>query len=298
MRWRPGRRAVLFVNNDGAYPLAPALVRAGIAVAAIVDPRPEPGDAARRLADGIPLYSGHAGDRNRGARRRCAGYGLRPAEASGRQRGRAVALDCDLLAVSGGWNPNVQLFAQARGRLRFDPDLAALTPDDTDAAVECAGAANGNFVLAACLAEGEAAGLRAAALCGFGTSRGEAGSGVAGRATRIRPRPRRRSRARCPPREARRAFVDLHNDVTAADIALAAREGYAVPEHLKRYTTLGMGTDQGKTGNLAGLALLAAATGQSLAATGPDDLPPALCAGRPTASWPDASAVVSPTRCG
>src|SRR5207237_4382781 len=69
-------------------------------------------------------------------------------------------------------------------------------------------------------------------------------------------------------RGARRAFVDLHNDVTAADIALAAREGYAAIEHAKRYTTLGMGTDQGKTGNLAGSALLAAITGRSIAATG------------------------------
>src|SRR5262249_31552737 len=75
-------------------------------------------------------------------------------------------------------------------------------------------------------------------------------------------------------REAKRAFVDLLADVTAGDIALAAREGYAAPEHLKRYTTLGMGPDQGKTGNLAGLALLAAATGQSLAATLPTTFRP------------------------
>ncbi len=81
-----------------------------------------------------------------------------------------MTLDCDLLAVSGGWNPNVQLFAQARGRLRFDPGLAAPVPDESDAAVACAGAANGIFSLAACLAEGEKAGARAAALCGFGLS--------------------------------------------------------------------------------------------------------------------------------
>ncbi len=68
--------------------------------------------------------------------------------------------------------------------------------------------------------------------------------------------------------------------MTAADIALAAREGYAASEHLKRYTTLGMGTDQGKTGNIAGLALLAAMTGRGIAETAPDHLPPALRAGR------------------
>src|SRR3954452_24789137 len=118
-----GRRAVLFVNNDGAYPLAASLVRAGVAVAAIVDPRPEPGASARRLADGLPLYSGHAviGTAGRGGLRRVR---LRPSAAAEPGRGRSVTLDCDLLAVSGGWNPNVQLFAQTRGRLRFDPGLA------------------------------------------------------------------------------------------------------------------------------------------------------------------------------
>jgi sarcosine oxidase subunit alpha len=70
------------------------------------------------------------------------------------------------------------------------------------------------------------------------------------------------------PRAAHRAFVDLHNDVTAADIALAAREGFEAIEHVKRYTTLGMGTDQGKTGNIPGLALLAATTGRGIGETG------------------------------
>jgi sarcosine oxidase, subunit alpha len=268
-----GRRAVLFVNNDGTYPLAASLARAGVAVAAIVDPRPEPGEAARLLAQGIPLYSGHAviGTAGRNALRR---VWVRPSEAAGAGRGRAVALACDLLAVSGGWNPNVQLFAQAQGRLRFDPSLAALVPGASEAAVECVGAANGTFALAACVAEGEVAGVRAAALCGFGASGGarrpvvSPGNGAHPTAA-ASPIPHALSSG-----ELRRAFVDLHNDVTAADIVLAAREGYAVPEHLKRYTTLGMGTDQGKTGNLAGLALLAAATGQSLAATAPTTFRP------------------------
>ncbi|MGE3781441.1 MAG: sarcosine oxidase subunit alpha family protein [Alphaproteobacteria bacterium] len=268
-----GRRAVLFVNNDGAYPLAPALVRAGVAVAAVIDPRPEPGDAARRMVEGMPLYMGHAvvGTAGRAALR---GVSLRPADARGGERGRTTALDCDLLAVSGGWNPSVQLYAQARGRLRYDPGLAALIPDGGDAAVECVGAANGKFVLASCLAEGEVAGLRAAAFCGFAASPGE-------RRLPAFPADEPNPADAAPPiasalssRDLRRAFVDLHNDVTAADIALAAREGYMVPEHLKRYTTLGMGTDQGKTGNLAGLALLAAATGKGLAETAPTTFRP------------------------
>ncbi|MGD9614086.1 MAG: sarcosine oxidase subunit alpha family protein [Alphaproteobacteria bacterium] len=267
-----GRRAVLFVNNDGAYPLAAALKRAGVAVAAIIDPRSEPGEAARRMAEGIPLYSGHAviGTAGRTALRR---VWVRPAEASGAERGGAVALACDLLAVSGGWNPNVQLFAQTQGRLRFDPGLAALVPGESTAAIDCAGAANGSFTLAACLAEGERAGARSPEVPDSAL--------VETRQVRAPPAAEENPAAAAPPiphalsaGEMRRAFVDLHNDVTAADIVLAAREGYAVPEHVKRYTTLGMGTDQGKTGNLSGLALLAAATGRSLATTAPTTFRP------------------------
>ena len=265
----PGRRAVLFVNSDSAYPVAASLAASGIAIAAIVDPRPEPGAAARRLVEGMPLYSGHAivATAGRAALRR---VWVRPAAASGATRGRATGIDCDLLAVSGGWNPNVQLFAQMRGRLRFDERLAAFVPGDTEAAAECVGAANGSFALARCLSEGAAAGARAAALSGFGPS---AAVGAAppfpGSEDGEGEMPSAPISIVVPRRGMRRAFVDLHNDVTAADIALAAREGYADPEHAKRYTTLGMGTDQGKTGNLSGLALLAAATGQTLAATAP-----------------------------
>lgn len=265
----PGRRAVLFVDNDNAYPTAATLAAAGIAVAAIVDPRAEPGAAARRLVAGMPLYSGHAVVATAGGRALRRVW-VRPAAAAGSARGRAKSIDCDLLAVSGGWNPTLHLFAQAQGRLRFDERLAAFVPNESDAPVVCAGAASGSFALGRCLAEGAAAGARAAALCGFGSGEPppmpEVQDVEETAATPLLPALSQRGM--------RRAFVDLHNDVTAADIALAAREGYAAAEHAKRYTTLGMGTDQGKTGNIAGLAVLAAATGQDIAAIGPTTFRP------------------------
>ena len=98
--------------------------------------------------------------------------------------------------------------------------------------------------------------------------------------------------------ERRRAFVDLHNDVTAADIALAAREGYAVPEHLKRYTTLGMGTDQGKTGNLVGPRAARRRHRAEPRRDGADDVPPALRAGVVRPARRARARDVSPTRCG
>ena len=253
----PGRRAVLFADNDDAYAVAAALTAAGGEVAAIADPRPEPGAAARRRVAGIPLYTGHqvaATAGGTGLRR----VWLRPL--GGDSRG--VAIDCDLLAVSGGWNPTLHLFAQAQGRLRFDAHLSAFVPDGSEAAVECVGAARGSFALRQCLVEGAAAGARAAQLCGFGSGEPPAIPEVDDN-EEAAPAPL------LPPpsgKGARRAFVDLHNDVTVADLALAAREGYVAIEHVKRYTTLGMGTDQGKTGNLAGQALVASLTGGGIAA--------------------------------
>src|SRR5439155_11829479 len=183
--------------------------------------------------------------------------------------GRSITIDCDLLAVSGGWNPVLHLFAQAQGRLRFDENLAAFVPDAEVAGVECVGAARGSFALARCLSEGAAAGARAAARCGFGSGELPPSPSVA-----EEDAPSGRLSLLPLSHDGRRAFVDLHNDVTAADIALAAREGYAAVEHLKRYTTLGMGTDQGKTGNIPGLAVLAAATGQSIAPIGTTNFRP------------------------
>ena len=183
--------------------------------------------------------------------------------------GRSITIDCDLLAVSGGWNPAAHLFAQAQGRLRFDENLAAFVPDGEAAGVECVGAVRGSFALSRCLAEGAEAGARAAASCGFGTSEAPPSPSVAEEEA-----PSARLSLLPLSHDGRRAFVDLHNDVTAADITLAAREGFVATEHLKRYTTLGMGTDQGKTGNVAGLALLAAMTGRDIGEAAPTTFRP------------------------
>jgi sarcosine oxidase, subunit alpha len=259
----PGRRAVLFADHDDAYHTAAALTEAGAIVAAIIDPRPAPGPTAQQLMHAIPLYSGYtvAGTVGRKALRRVR---IRPLAGSA----GSIAIDCDLLAISGGCNPALHLFAQAQGRLRFDENLAAFVSNGEAAGVECVGAARGSSALSRCLAEGATAGARAAALCGFGSGEAPPPSVAEEDA------PNGRLSLLPLSDDGRRAFVDLHNDVTAADIALAAREGFVASEHLKRYTTLGMGTDQGKTGNVAGLALLAAMTGRDIGATAPTTFRP------------------------
>ncbi|MBV9018979.1 MAG: (2Fe-2S)-binding protein, partial [Alphaproteobacteria bacterium] len=242
----PGRRAVLFADNDDAYHCAAALAEAGAEIAAIVDPRAAPGILAQQRVRATPLHTGSiiAATAGRKALRRVS---IRPIGG----KSETTTVDCDLLAVSGGWNPTLHLFAQAQGRLRFDESLAAFVPDGGVDRVHVAGAARGSFSLSQCLAEGAAAGAHAAASCGFAT--GEMPPiGV----SEEEPASLRLSLLPLADR-GQHAFVDLHNDVTAADIALAAREGFIATEHVKRYTTLGMGTDQGKTGNVAGLALLA-----------------------------------------
>lgn len=153
----PGRRAVLFADNDDAYTLAAALAEAGIALAAIVDPRAEPGAAARRLIAGTPFYPAHRVVATAG-RRALRRVWLRRIAGDGSEHAQPIAIDCDLLAISGGWNPTLALYAQAQGRLRFDERLAAFVPGAIEAAVDCVGAARGSFALAACLAEGIAAG--------------------------------------------------------------------------------------------------------------------------------------------
>ena len=253
----PGRRAVLFTNNDDAYHAAAALKAAGVAVTAIVDLRAESGAAARVSVDGVAIYPGHAVIGTKG-RRSLRSVTIRPLAG-----GAATRIACDLLAVSGGWNPAVHLFSQAQGRLRYDETLAAFVPDASDAAIEPVGAARGSFDLATCLAEGAEAGARAAAACGF------AAAELA--LPEIAPNTETPSQAvwLVPGGDAgRKSFVDLHNDVTAADIALAAREGFTAIEHVKRWTTLGMGTDQGKTGNVTGLAVLSQTLGRAIADTG------------------------------
>jgi heterotetrameric sarcosine oxidase alpha subunit len=251
----PGRRAVVFANNDDAARTATDLAAAGIQVAALVDTRAEPPPALRAIAEaaGAPLLSG-AVTRVRG---RLALRGIEVTAADGRRH----AFDCDLLAVSGGWSPTLHLAAHHGGRPVWDAGRAAfLPPADLPPGLTLAGAAQGDLALADCLAGGARAGAAAAAEAGFQTSPPRLPD-VAPDSTALQPLWRVRGGRG-------KAFVDFQNDVAAADIALARQEGFRAVEHLKRYTTLGMATDQGKTANVNGLALMAEMAGQEIAATG------------------------------
>jgi len=253
---RPGARALVFTSNDAAYASALALHEAGIAVAGIVDPRGEAqltGEwPARVRAAGLSVWPASTLARAHG-RQRVSAVDVMP-----RAAGSARRVHCDIVLVSGGYSPTVHLFSQARGTLAYDARIAAFLPQSSPLSIVAVGAANGCFDLAAAIAEAAAAGEDAA--------------------KGARPRkPTRRmtdaADAETPWSVATRgrgekAFVDLQNDVTVRDIRLAVREGYQAAEHLKRYTTLGMGTDQGKTSNVIGLGLACEQLGVPLSGVG------------------------------
>ena len=251
----PGARAALFANNDFAVASALSAARAGLRLEAVVDSReaiaPVLAEAAQAL--GVRLILG--GEVSGTAGRTLRAVTVRTP--SGEER-----LAVDTLAVSGGATPNIALACHLGGRPVYDPAIAAFVPGVLPPGLSVAGAAAGHLPLARCLAEGAAKGREAAEAAGFSAPAGPVP--LAGE-TDFAPGGTRH--ARWTGGKAT-AFVDFQNDVTAKDIALAHREGFRAPELLKRYTTLGMATDQGKTSNMAGLALLADLNGQELSEAG------------------------------
>jgi methylglutamate dehydrogenase subunit C len=245
----PGRSGVVFTNNDSGYRTARDLAGAGIEVRAIVDSRdrPPPLDGG-----GVSVVKGVVAD-VKGSRQVA---GVEIAGEGGTQR-----LACDFLAVSGGWNPAVHLACHRGARPAFDDKLACFLPPETGPELRAIGAAAGRFTLSDCLKDGAETGAKAAADCGF--------EGKAPDIPQVRDEPPYAITPLWWVKQSKsKAFVDLQNDVTAKDVPLAAREGYSDVEQTKRYTTLGMATDQGKLSNVNGLAILAEATNRTIAQVG------------------------------
>lgn len=252
----PGQRIALFTNNDSAYAAAAALRTAGASIQAIVDVRPEISSAARELASeaGGELLLGHAVVSTEGGRKLTALKVQRFDADTGTLGGDPRAIMADCLAVSGGWSPAIHLASQAGARPEWDPVLQAFLPPKPTQNWIGAGAFNGSFSTRAALAEGREAGHKAA-----GAKPNDADlPSVEALDVALAPAPVLEIRAKG------KAFVDFQHDVTADDIRLAHQEGFSSAEHLKRYTTLGMATDQGKTSNIPGLAVMASARGLSI----------------------------------
>jgi heterotetrameric sarcosine oxidase alpha subunit len=255
----PGRRAVVVTNNDSAYRTAFDLARAGLAVT-IADLRQDAdaGLRARAAAAGIELRTGTAVVDVAG---RGGVYG---AMLAGVGSDDTPTLEsCDVVCMSGGWSPVLHLTSHTGIKPRYDPAIAAFVPGGFAAGHVGAGAVIGSFGLVEAVRGGFEAGRRAAAHAGHDAPASEL------------PLPDLEPVGHAiepvwevAPARGGRAFVDLQNDVTAKDVRLAHREGYQSVEHLKRYTTLGMGTDQGKTSNINALAIMAGLRGVDIPAAG------------------------------
>jgi len=249
-----GKQAVVFTNNDSAYEAARDLAAAGVRLAAIVDLRAAVRDDLRADMErlGAVVMTETAIVATHG------GKGIWSVEvmdlsADGTAcHGAKRMMHCDLLVSSGGWSPTVHLYSHAQGKLRYDEGLAAFLPDHAPQHISCAGAVNGKWDLATCLSQGAAAGAAAAEAAGFSAdaSAPEAAAEAAQASLRIL------WQVPLPEGSHAKRFVDHQDDVAASDVALAARENFVSVEHLKRYTTLGMGTDQGKTSNINGLGIM------------------------------------------
>ena len=259
---RPGNRAVVVTNNDSAYRAAIDAVDGGISVVAIVDLRAKAEGPMALLARerGIEILEGHGPVATSGDKQvsRIEVMGL--SEDGSAVAGSRRSFDCNLVMMSGGWNPTVHLYSQSGGKLRWDEALATFRPDVSRQAERSAGAANGVFLLGACLVEGAEAGAAAARAAGFQVTDATATPAV----DEPDMHPLRAIWALPSDRTGAKKFLDFQNDVTAADVGLAVRENYRSVEHFKRYTTTGMGTDQGKTSNVNALAILAGLRGEAI----------------------------------
>ena len=266
---RCGTSAVIVTAHDAAYRAALDLHRAGVAIAAIADTRAEANGALPQAARaaGLPvrLASTVAGTTGR---LRVEEVRLAHVEDDG-DVGRAQAVRCDLLLMQGGFTPSVHLFSQSRGKVRFDGELDAYVPGLSIEQERSAGACRGVFGLGAALADGAAAGEAAARASGHGGAKARAFAARApqfgtGGMLGALPQGHSAGRKRARPK----AFVDFQNDVTAKDLALATREGFQSIEHVKRYTTTGMATDQGKTSNMNALGIVSGALGRTIPQVG------------------------------
>ena len=257
----PGDRTVVVTNNDDAYRTAIALKEAGLEVPAVIDARPAATGALpeRARALGIRVETGHGIAKVKGGRR-VEAVAICPQAGEG-----AVleTLECDAVAMSGGWSPVVHLWSHSGGKLTWDEEEAMFRPDPERAPT---GADGAPFVVAAGAANGA---LRAPETLADAHAQGKAAAEAAGHKAKRLAAPKAEAEEEAPilpvwtmpqgasPDLRMKMWLDYQNDVKVSDVELAAREGYESVEHTKRYTTLGMATDQGKLSNINGLAVLA-----------------------------------------
>ena len=265
----PGNRAVVFTNNDLAYPVVEEFLEAGGKVEALVDPRSAPGGRWPDFLkdNGVKVFSESVVVDVTGPKR-VRGVQIAQLKDGVRIPGTSKLVRCNLLIMSGGFSPAIHLHGQSGGKAKYNDTIASLVPGMAVQDERSAGAANSVFNLTDAIRDGYEAGAFAVSKAGMTPPEFSEPKRLPENSDTLEtiyplwqiPKDRKRTAAK--------RFVDFQNDTSADDILLAAREGYQSIEHVKRYTALGFGTDQGKLGNINGMAILAQTLNQSPADTG------------------------------
>ena len=264
----PGSELVVMTTNDGGYQAAFDWQAAGRKVVAIVDTRQNPqGECVSKAAElGLRVITGAAVTEVFGTKR-VSGVAVAPISEDGSCLTGAVSrLSADTVASSGGWSPVIHLAGHTGSRPIWREDILGFVPGETVEKRLTAGAINGEYTTAGAISQGIDASNKALAELGknpVAMAVPATESVVLDAPMALFHVPHTKRTAQAP-----KQFVDLQNDVTAAGIELACREGYESIEHVKRYTALGFGTDQGKLGNINGMAITANALGKSIPETG------------------------------
>lgn len=265
----PGNALIVSTANDSGYQAAIEWAKAGRKVVGIADSRSASNGALVKEAQalGINVWFGHAVIEAKGSRRVYSAE-VAPINAQGdRVTGNSKSYDCDTVATSGGWSPVVHLSCHTGSRPVWNNEIIGFVPGKTVQAQLCVGSILGDHQLADCISKGFDIGAQAAAAAGVektvSLSKPSVERVEEGKAQALFLVPHKKPVSRAP-----KQFVDFQNDVTAAGIELATREGFESIEHVKRYTALGFGTDQGKLGNINGMAITAKSLGKTIEETG------------------------------
>jgi|TARA_B110000046_G_scaffold22154_1_gene20791 sarcosine oxidase subunit alpha len=256
----PGDRTVIVTNNDDAYRTAIVLKDAGLDIPLIIDARPKGGGILmdQAIAAGIRVETGRGIAKVKGGKR-VTGVSICSQAGEGAE---LEEISCDVVAMSGGWSPVVHLWSHCGGKLFWDSSKAMFCPDpkhpplgvDGEGMVRVVGVANGHLGSAAVLIDANEQGSVAAVAAGGKTKKLKAAHCNNSVEFPMLPVWLMPQGANYGLRS--KSWLDFQNDVKVIDVQLAAQEGFESVEHTKRYTTLGMATDQGKLSNINGLAVL------------------------------------------
>ena len=253
---KPGNDVVIFTNNDSAYHCVQDFLDSDINVVAIVDTRSEISQKILATVPDIKIFTG-------AVIKNIIGYKkVKSVVIESTIDQKLQTISCDLVAHSGGWNPTIHLHSQSRGTVRFDENIAAFVPDKNVQNSSVIGAANGSFVFSKIVGETQEIVKEIVSDLNLNSKFKDS---IESKDYSYSIQPFWHTSLS---NEKNKAFFDIQNDVTFDDIHLALREGYSNVEHVKRYTTGGMGFDQGKTGNVNIIGAIAMQQGVRLSDVG------------------------------